>query len=158
MCLMVRPTFFFVFSCYSFELRFFGKILASLLYWYWPCRKFVVELLSTYIRKFCSVKRFRPSVKVILDSNFRWSLFKGILTHGTFYNERFKNVWRLQKQTEKSFEPFFFISRTVFDDEKNSFRKRVNGVKGGFNLHLSNQCRILWAFAWLLFALTNTPN
>lgn len=50
-----------------------------------------------------------------------------------------------EKKTQKNFEPFS-ISRTIFDDEKKiSFRKRVNGVKGGFNLHLSNQCRILCA-------------
>lgn len=42
-------------------------------------------------------------------------------------------------------EPFLLTSRTIFDDEKFFIlRKRVSsGVKSGFNLRLSKQCRIL---------------
>lgn len=90
--------------------------------------KFVVEMLSIRIRGLFPIRGFR--VKVIFGRH-AWGCRREIcfnkhtkqLAHisWAFYNERFKNVWRLQKRKIRSFSFLwtFLPSREhFFDDEK----------------------------------------
>lgn len=144
-------------ECYHKLIYWPLPMLSSALYLH---HNFVVEMLSIRIRKFFIKRLSAHRRKSFLGPAMFWGLFGGrgkslmdtqTLTYTrrvarVLYNEHFKNVWRLQKKrnTEISFSSAwtFFTSPEQYLMMKNfSFHKRVNSVKSGFNLHLSEQCR-----------------